>query len=241
MTKIVSFYTQKGGAGKTTLTVISASYLAYVRGFKVLVLDSDPQHTVSSIREDEMASYDSYFKSAMQFRGVKSAFDIVYSPPEKAVTDLQSLISEGLYDFVFVDLPGTIADKNVVMAISLCDYVVVPLEHSVHAFKSSLSAAAVISRGIRRGSSCRIRSLGCVFNKVPHTQVGKLGQYLDFIRTVGFDYIFSSIIGYAHTMSESSHLCTLLPPDEVYLRQKGRRLNLGEFFDCLCSFLEVDA
>ena len=33
-TKFVAFSTQKGGAGKTTLTVLMASYLHYVKGGK---------------------------------------------------------------------------------------------------------------------------------------------------------------------------------------------------------------
>lgn len=38
-TKYVAFSTQKGGAGKTTLTVIVASYLHYVKGYNVAVID----------------------------------------------------------------------------------------------------------------------------------------------------------------------------------------------------------
>ena len=37
-TKFVAFSTQKGGAGKTTLTVLAASYLHYVKGFNRLRL-----------------------------------------------------------------------------------------------------------------------------------------------------------------------------------------------------------
>ena len=37
----VAFSTQKGGAGKTTLTVLVASYLHYVKGYDVAVIDCD--------------------------------------------------------------------------------------------------------------------------------------------------------------------------------------------------------
>lgn len=37
----IAFSTQKGGAGKTTLTVLMASYLYYVRGYDVVVVDCD--------------------------------------------------------------------------------------------------------------------------------------------------------------------------------------------------------
>ena len=47
-TKYVAFSTQKGGAGKTTLTVLVASYLHYVKGYDVAVIDCDfPQSTAS--------------------------------------------------------------------------------------------------------------------------------------------------------------------------------------------------
>lgn len=35
----VAFSTQKGGAGKTTLTVLAASYLHYVKGRNIAVID----------------------------------------------------------------------------------------------------------------------------------------------------------------------------------------------------------
>ena len=44
----VAFSTQKGGAGKTTLTVLVASYLHYVKGYNVAVIDCDfPQHSIA--------------------------------------------------------------------------------------------------------------------------------------------------------------------------------------------------
>lgn len=43
----VAISTQKGGAGKTTLTVLVASYLHYVKGYNVAVVDCDFHSTVS--------------------------------------------------------------------------------------------------------------------------------------------------------------------------------------------------
>ena len=41
----VAFSTQKGGVGKTTFTVLAASYLYYLKGYDVAVVDCDPpQH-----------------------------------------------------------------------------------------------------------------------------------------------------------------------------------------------------
>lgn len=44
-TLYVAFSTQKGGVGKTTFTVLVASYLYYLKGYNVAVVDCDyPQH-----------------------------------------------------------------------------------------------------------------------------------------------------------------------------------------------------
>lgn len=51
----VAFSTQKGGAGKTTLTVLTASYLYYVRGLSVLVVDCDyPQYSIKEMRDRDV-------------------------------------------------------------------------------------------------------------------------------------------------------------------------------------------
>ena len=53
-TLYVAFSTQKGGVGKTTFTVLVASYLYYLKGYNVAVVDCDyPQHSISAMRKRE--------------------------------------------------------------------------------------------------------------------------------------------------------------------------------------------
>ena len=47
MTRIVSFINYKGGVGKTTIAVETAATLANKHGFRVLVVDLDPQTNAS--------------------------------------------------------------------------------------------------------------------------------------------------------------------------------------------------
>ena len=64
-TKYVAFSTQKGGAGKTTITVLVASYLHYVKGYNVAVIDCDyPQHSILEMRDRDLklAMEDQYYK-----------------------------------------------------------------------------------------------------------------------------------------------------------------------------------
>lgn len=41
----VAFATQKGGIGKTSVTVLVASYLHYVKGYNVAIVDCDYPQT----------------------------------------------------------------------------------------------------------------------------------------------------------------------------------------------------
>ena len=48
----IAFSTQKGGVGKTTFTVLTASCLHYVCGYNVLVVDCDyPQFSINEMRK----------------------------------------------------------------------------------------------------------------------------------------------------------------------------------------------
>ncbi len=50
----VALSNQKGGVGKSTFTVLLASYFHYLKGYNVLVVDCDyPQHSISTMRDWE--------------------------------------------------------------------------------------------------------------------------------------------------------------------------------------------
>ena len=108
----VAFSTQKGGAGKTTLTVLVASYLHFVKGYNVAVVDCDyPQHSIVEMRERDlkMAMDDPYYKR-MAYEQVqrleKKAYPVIESTPEDAVSKVKELADTD-FDFIFFDLPGT--------------------------------------------------------------------------------------------------------------------------------------
>lgn len=72
----VAFATQKGGIGKTSVTVLVASYLHYVKGYNVAIVDCDyPQNSIMDIRDREikLIEEDIYFKTLAcnHFRKIK--------------------------------------------------------------------------------------------------------------------------------------------------------------------------
>ncbi len=67
---------QKGGVGKSTFTVLLASYLHYLAGYDVLVVDCDyPQWSVHAQRERELEAveHNDYYKLMMmrQFKATR--------------------------------------------------------------------------------------------------------------------------------------------------------------------------
>ena len=91
----VAFSTQKGGAGKTTLTVLVASYLHYVKGYDVAVVDCDyPQHSIAGMRQRDLklAMEDNHYKALAyeQFTRLgKKAYPVVESSTERAIDDAE--------------------------------------------------------------------------------------------------------------------------------------------------------
>ena len=52
MSEVMVITSGKGGVGKTTFTVLVASYLYYLKRYNVAVVDCDyPQHSISAMRK----------------------------------------------------------------------------------------------------------------------------------------------------------------------------------------------
>jgi len=130
----VAISTQKGGAGKTTLTVLVASYLHYVKGYNVAVVDCDfPQYSIHDMRKRDMKAVmeDEHYKvlAYEQLKRLKkNPYPIRCSRAEDAISTAENLVeAQPDLDFVFFDLPGTINNADVVQTISKMDYIFTPI------------------------------------------------------------------------------------------------------------------
>ena len=106
----VAISTQKGGAGKTTLTVLVASYLHYVKGYNVAVVDCDfPQYSIHDMRKRDMKAVmeDGHYKvlAYEQLKRLKkNPYPIRCSRAEDAIRTAENLVeAQPDLDFVFFD------------------------------------------------------------------------------------------------------------------------------------------
>ena len=113
MPKVISFISRKGGTGKTTNAIHLATTLHHL-GRKVLLVETDPNFTLNTLRKMEM------FKSSKT-----TGFDILGSQDDKVADELQNLNS-GKTDIIIVDSAGKTTDEGIKKLCLSSDLVIVP-------------------------------------------------------------------------------------------------------------------
>lgn len=192
-TKYVAFSTQKGGAGKTTMTVLIASYLHYVKGYNVAVIDCDfPQYSIMDMRKRdvEMTLSNDYYKQ-MAYRQMtalnKKGYIILESKPEEALENAERLKKEPL-DFIFFDLPGTVNSAGVLRTLSRMDYIFAPISADRVVLTSTLRFVTNINENLITVGRSDIKGLHLFWNMVDGREKTELyGIYEKIISELGLN------------------------------------------------------
>ncbi|ATL42214.1 ParA family protein [Elizabethkingia occulta] len=126
---IITFATQKGGAGKTTLALAFANYLSIVSERKINVFDFDYQKSFfNKWKEDEYSELPKLYDVEV----------IGDEDEEQPFADLEKIIdlkeSKEIYLF---DLAGTLDQKYSDLLI-YSDFIIIPFEYSDVSVKSTL-------------------------------------------------------------------------------------------------------
>jgi len=151
MTKTIAFANQKGGVRKTTSTATIAYVLSQIYNKKVLLIDSDPQ---KSLTKKFLPNYKEIPKEATLFQTLKygtklqisstrfANIDIVPSHISLATIDVE-IIAEidartriknaitdlnNIYDYILIDCPPNLG-LLVINSLAAADRVIIPLSH----------------------------------------------------------------------------------------------------------------
>jgi chromosome partitioning protein len=125
--RVLSFVTQKGGAGKTTLTICCA-VAAERTGHKTLILDMDPQGTAEAWYQDREAE-------------TPKLACVTAAELPKALDGARA----EKYDFVLIDTPGR-DEPAVAAAIRVSDFCLIPCRPSPADMKATPPTVAAIQR-----------------------------------------------------------------------------------------------
>lgn len=242
----VAFSTQKGGAGKTTLTVLVASYLHYVRGYNVAVIDCDfPQHSIAEMRERDlkMAMEDEYYKlmAYEQFSSLgKKAYEVIESSPENAMEDAKDVIEELKPDFVFFDLPGTINNPAVVRTLSHMDYIIAPISADRLVLESTLQYVITVNDALITPGKATIKGIHLLWNLVDGREKTELYEvYEEVIEKLGFP-LFKTFLPDSKRFRREQSInhkalfrSTLFPADKVLVRGSNLDTLIDEMLETL--------
>ncbi len=200
MPKVLALVNQKGGVGKSTLSVHLAIVLA-VQGFRTLFIDADPQaNSTYSLGID--ASEEACLQLFVDRKNIKSPPiqtaevlsgvrldvipawitmglierwpDIKSAPDPKVVTDrLQQAIAARDYDWIIVDGPPHLGYWNQVV-LNLADRALVPVPQAGNYPLVGLMQMASTIDSVRMRDNHRLQLLGVVSTMVDkRTQMGR--------------------------------------------------------------------
>ena len=116
MTKVISFVSRKGGTGKTTNAINLATSLCQLRK-KVLVIETDINYTLSSLRTNELA------KTGLV---TKNHPDIITTEETSVVKEINTHINGADYDYIIIDSAGNTTEYGTNRLCVSSDLVIIP-------------------------------------------------------------------------------------------------------------------
>lgn len=118
MTQVISYISRKGGTGKTT-NAIHLSTMLFNLGYKLSLVETDTNYTLSTLRKMEI------FKTGAK---EDSIFKILGSTDAEIIHDLNTLKAKkkDKLDFVIVDSAGKTTDQHIRNLCIESDLVIVP-------------------------------------------------------------------------------------------------------------------
>lgn len=246
----VAFATQKGGAGKSTLTTLVASYLYYREGIEVAAVDCDTtQHTLKVYREHDLVvtKENAYLKKTLhkfyqEFK--KRPYEILLTSPAEAISVAEDWVNKGNNPkVIFFDITGTINNVDIVKLIAQMDYVFVPISTETGDMTSSVSFANnVLNRMVTTGKT-NIKEMRLVWNKINSREKTRLCEIVDrYAATLGISSL-DSVLVKSTKFEKDGHIVgqtgifrsTMIAPDKRML--KGT--NLPELVDEIRQIINV--
>jgi chromosome partitioning protein len=146
MSKFISFCSQKGGVGKTSLTTHVATYYYQVERIPVTVFDCDfPQHSLLSIRTSEIARLkadEAYLRKAEKLG--QMPYPIHADSVSSVLPKLDAYATKN--ELVLIDLPGTLNVEGMPAMIQRLDAAVLLLEADPLSFESTMHTVLAMAK-----------------------------------------------------------------------------------------------
>ena len=130
---IIIIGNQKGGAGKSTLTLLLANYLTQLKKRKVIVIDLDYQQSISQKYEKAkvLENEEPYEVLAAPLEDYPGLLEMIKADPET---------------LVIIDLPGKLDDDGLLPVFKSADLILCPFAYDEFSFESTVLFAVVLKK-----------------------------------------------------------------------------------------------
>ncbi|TDB59522.1 ParA family protein [Arundinibacter roseus] len=224
---VLAFATQKGGMGKTTLSVLVASWLHYKCGVKVAILDVDgSQLSVYNQRLSEHEHMDEETALRLDKQDIEP-----YAIHAGNPADVPALLANLAPDvqLVLIDMPGSIDVDGYETAIATLDHLIVPMETSRYAVSTGFSYL----NAIRQIELLPIDRCKVVWNKYRPSRDGEIADQLEERFAQYGIKCLKSRIPQRDSYQDASNLSTLFPMPATYLRNSGLKDLFNEILELI--------
>lgn len=236
---LVAFSTQKGGIGKSALTVLMSSYFHHIKGYNVGVVDCDyRQFSIYNMRQrdKEIVTRIEHYK-LMAYNQLKKknkkAYPILRAKATEAIEIAEQMIesSPEKLDVIFFDLPGTLNSDGILRTITTMNYIIAPISADRMVLQSTLEFASLINDQIISLGKGNIEGLYLLWNMVDARERTPLyNTFEKVIAELGLQTlknVLPETKRYRHELSEEIKpifRSTLFPTDKRLIR--GTNLDL---------------
>jgi len=124
---------QKGGAGKSTLTLLLANYLTLAKKCVVTVIDMDYQQSIAQ-----------KYEKAKLLENTAS-YEVIAAGLED-YPDMQEVLSATADQLVLIDLPGKLDDDGLIPVFQSADLVICPFAYDEFTFESTVLFSVVLQK-----------------------------------------------------------------------------------------------
>ena len=195
MSNVIAIISQKGGAGKSTVTSLLANIFFFILGFRVAVIDADyPQSSISKKRNKEL-------EVIAKSERLKKIYDKIYTHREPypiLTTNLTSCANKIVqlkddFDFVFVDVTGTMNHPCFTDILMQVNHFLIPVMQDDYSIISGIEFYQLIEQTIRPVSA-ELVDAHLFFNRIPRVHkidalLNDLQAHFNFLPFFLNDYV----------------------------------------------------
>jgi len=184
-TKIISIAAEKGGCGKTTLSIMLATELFHSLSKKVVLMDyDDPQYSIykkckrelNSIEESERANLKTYPVERVSVKNIRDKILEYY----------------GKVDYIIVDFHGGM-NHDMVQGLLFVEYIFIPFDHDELEIDSTYNFYMTLKNNFLENDERILKSVHLFFNQYREIQKKKFSTLKERLVVEGLPFMKSVV------------------------------------------------